>query len=126
MCNANKAAATVLGTVASVSSNYLTLNAGWNGAVSATKWLDGIVEWTNAEGQTEVRRILSVTGDTLTLGGLLRDLEAAMTVSVILGCNHQQGSGGDCGDLHNNIQNFGGCSWIPVKNPIGFGQNQFY
>ena len=123
MCNANKVAATVSGTVASVSSNTLVLNSGWNGAVSVSKWVDGLVEWTNAEGQTEVRRILSVTGDTLTLGGLLRDLEAAMVVSVIFGCNHQQT---DCGDLHNNIQNFGGCPWIPVKNPIGFGQNQFY
>lgn len=123
MCNANKAAATVFGTVASKSGTSITLSPGWNGAFSAAKFLEGMVEWTNDEGQVEIRKILSVSGNTLSLSGLLRDLDVAATVSVILGCDHTMDS--DCINLHNNIHNFGGCPWIPVKNPIGF-RNQYY
>lgn len=122
MCNASEAAATVSATVASVSGTSVVLNSGWNGAFVAAKFIEGMVKWSNAEGQIEARKILSVSGNTLMLGGLLRDLEASDTVSVILGCNHQMD---DCQNLHNNIHNFGGCPWIPVKNPIGF-RNQYY
>ena len=129
MCNASEAAATVSATVASLSGTSVTLNSGWNGAFTASKFTEGMVKWTNADGQVEVRKILSVSGNTLALGGLLRDLDASDTVSVILGCNHQMS---DCLSLHvnadgvtPNIQNYGGCEWIPVKNPIGF-RNQYY
>lgn len=127
MCNANKAAATVSATVASKANVSVTLNSGWNGAFTASKFTEGMLEWENDDGQVEIRKILSVSGDTLLLGGLLRDLEVAATVSVILGCNHRQGIGddGDCFTLHNNIHNYGGCDWIPLKNPIGF-RNQYY
>lgn len=126
MCNASEAAGTVLGTVVAVSGIFVQLSPGWNGAAPAVKFIEGMIKWTNADGQIEARKILSVTGDTLAVGGLLRDLTASMIISVIIGCNHLQGAGGDCSDVHNNIQNFGGCPWIPVKNPIGFGQNQYY
>lgn len=125
MCNASEAAATVSATVASVSGTSIVLNNGWNGAFAAAKFIEGMVKWANANGQIEARRILSVSGNTLSLGGLLRDLTVSATISVILGCNHRQGAGGDCSELHNNILNFGGCPWIPTKNPIGF-RNQFY
>lgn len=122
MCNASEAAGTVSATVASKSGTSITLAAGWEVAFDPAKFTEGMVKWTNADGQVEVRKILSVSGDTLALGGLLRDLDVSDTVSVILGCNHQMS---DCLDLHDNIQNFGGCPWIPTKNPIGF-RNQFY
>lgn len=122
LCNANEAAATVSATVASKSGTSITLNSGWNGAFAAAKFVEGKVKWTNAEGQIEVRKILSVSGNTLSLGGLLRDLDVSDTISVILGCNHQMS---DCEFLHNNIHNHGGCPWIPTKNPIGF-RNQYY
>lgn len=131
MCNASEAAATVSATVASKSGTSVTLNSGWEGSFDPAKFTEGMVKWTNDDGQVEVRKILSVSGDTLLLGGLLRDLEASDTVSVILGCNHLMD---DCENLHvnanspgdSNIQNFGGCPWIPLKNPIGFGKNQYY
>lgn len=123
MCNASEAAATVSATVASKSGTSLTLNSGWEGAFDPTKFVEGMIKWTNSNGMVEARKILSVTGNVLAIGGLLRDLEASDTVSVILGCNHQMS---DCADLHNNIQNHGGCPWIPLVNPIGFGRNQYY
>ncbi len=127
-CGASEAAATVSATIASISGLSITLTAGWEGAFAPAKFLEGMVKWANSRGEIETRKILRVTGNVLLLGGYLRDLAATDTVSVVLGCNHQHtapGLGGDCGDLHNNDQNFGGCKWIPVKNPIGF-RNQYY
>lgn len=121
-CQANRAAATVAGTVASISGTSATLSPGWSGAFDPTKFLEGMVEWTNATGGVEKRKILSISGNTLRLSGLLRDLSASDAVNVILGCNHQMT---DCEFIHNNIFNFGGCPWIPTKNPIGF-RNQYY
>lgn len=126
-CNANEAAATVTATVASVSGTTATLVAGWEGSFTPAKFAEGMFKWQNDDDQTEIRKILSVSGNVLSLGGVLRDLVAAMSVSVVLGCNHRKDTtdDGDCLTLHNNIQNYGGCDWIPVKNPIGF-RNQFY
>lgn len=128
MCNANEAAATVTATVASTSGTSVTLTAGWEGAFTPSKFTEGMFKWLNDDDQTEIRKILSVSGNTLALGGLLRDLAPAMSVSVVLGCNHRKDEtdSGDCLPLHNNIHNYGGCDWIPLKNPIGFGNNQFY
>ena len=125
-CNASKAAGTVTGTIASISGFNLTLNAGWNGAFTNTKFREGTVEWVNDDGGTEVRQIMAVAGNVITMSGPATDLAAAETVSVILGCNRlsrQPAAGGDCGDLHNNDQNFGGCKWIPTKNPVGNRNN---
>lgn len=123
MCNANKAAATVIGQVASISGTNVTLYPLWYGSFDPSKFTQGQFEWTNSEGRIEVRRILKlITTNTLSLGGLLRDLNVLDNVSVILGCNHQMD---DCLNLHNNIHNYGGCPWIPNKNPLGF-RNQYY
>lgn len=127
-CGASEAAATVTGTVASTSGLTVTLNSGWNGAFTNTKFIGGKVKWLNDDGAYEIRRVLNVSSDTLTLGGYIRDLVATDSISVILGCNHQQGisdSTGDCNNLHSNIQNYGGCDWIPTQNPVGT-YNNFY
>jgi hypothetical protein len=108
--------------VASKSGTSVTVASGWNGAFPAGGFREGIVEWTNDDGGTEKRKILSISGDTLSLGGLLRDLDAGDAVSIILGCNHQMS---DCEGLFNNIQNHGGCPWIPLKNPIGYRNNYY-
>jgi len=120
-CSANKAAATVTATVDSISGTSVTLDTGWN-AHDVSKYLGGMIEWTNDDGQQEMRTILRVTGDTLSCSGILRDLDVGATISVILGCSQQLG---DCKDLHNNIVNYGGQPWIPLKNPVGFYNNYY-
>ena len=122
-CRADKAAATVTTTVAGISGNSLTLPPGWNGAFSAAQFTEGMVEWTNDDGATERRKILSVSGNVLLIGGLLRDLDVSDSVNAVLGCNHQMS---DCQDVFDNIHNFGGCPWIPTKSPIGYPQNNYY
>jgi hypothetical protein len=101
----------------------VTLPSGWNGSWTASKFAQGMIEWTTDNGTKEIRRILRISGNTLTVSGLLRGLEPGQALSVILGCNHQTS---DCSGLHNNIHNFGGCPTIPTKNPLSPGVNNFY
>lgn len=126
-CRANKLAASVSTTVSSIDGSYVVLAPSWFGALDPAKFRSGLIEWTSPGGDKISRAILRVTdgggtGRTLLLGGLPVGLKAGSTVSLFLGCNHQMS---DCKDLHNNILNYGGCPWIPVKNPIG-NYNNFY
>lgn len=121
-CRADRAASSVTATVGIIAGTAITLNAGWHGSFPAVKFTEGLVEWLNDDGATERRKILSVSGNTLLLGGLPRDLEAGETITALLGCNHQMS---DCADLFHNIHNFGGCPWVPTQNPIGFRNNYY-
>lgn len=127
LCNADKTAATVTGTVDAIAGATVTLDAGWEGAFDPAKFLGGLLEWTPVDASTDRRTILRVSGDTLSLSGIPRNLELADSVDVILGCNHDAFTedGGDCQGLHDNILNYGGCKWIPTKNPIGTFNNYF-
>lgn len=114
-CRASKAAATVATTVASIDgTNVLTLASGWNGAFDAVSFLGGTFEWTSDVG-TEVRAIVSIETDTLVLDGPLGDLAATDAVNVILGCPRTLEA---CRDLHNNVNNYGGCPYIPYQNIV--------
>jgi hypothetical protein len=121
-CSANKATHSVSTTVSALSGTSITLPGGWNGSFDSSKFVEGVVEWINDAGGTERRKILKVTGNVLLLGGLLRDLDVGATITAALGCNHQMS---DCQNLFANIQNFGGCPWIPTENPIG-PRNNYY
>ena len=130
-CKADMSAATVTATVASVSGGTVTLVAGWNGAFAAAKFQNGgRLEWdTVDEGDHEIRTIRRVSGDVLTLNAPPRALTAGMTVSVLLGCNHQKT---DCAELHKetgtgnpNIVNYGGQTRIPTASPLGLRNNYF-
>lgn len=124
-CGADKASATVSATVDSVAGATVTLATGWEGAFAAEKFLRGMLEWTPADSSTERRTIVRISGDTLTLSGIPKGLEAADSVDVVLGCNHKAFAPvGDCEALHDNIQNFGGQPWIPVKNVVN--TNPYY
>lgn len=118
-CQADQAAATSAAIVASVTGNSVTLPSTWAAPALKPKYLGGMVTWTGSANQTERRMIVKVTGDTLLLAGLVRNLVPGQTINVVLGCNHKAGMGDDCVVLHNNIVNFGGAPWIPSQNPIG-------
>jgi hypothetical protein len=129
-CQADKPSKTVATTVSSIAGATVTLASGWKGALSAIaseKWLGGMLEWIGPGGSTVRRTILRVTGDTFMLSGIPQHLAASDAIDVVLGCNHlaYAEEGGDCLPLHNNILNFGGCRWIPLKNPIG-AYNNYY
>lgn len=134
-CKANKAAASRTVAVASVAGTTITLPGGWDTDERTSKYVGGLVEWQNSQGDNEVRTILKVTNlNKLSLSGFLRDLAPGTEVTVVLGCNHalymnDNGVGlnekTDCHFLHANIQNFGGCAFIPKKNPVGMLNNYY-
>lgn len=125
-CGANKVAATTTLTVTAVSSNVVTLP-DWTTDALKAKYRGGLLEWDTAEGVHETRTILQVNiiTNAVTLAGPARGLEAGMDADVIYGCNHKAGLEDDCIVLHDNIVNYGGCWWIPIKNPFGV-TNNFY
>ena len=122
-CNANKAAATISRTVSALFSNAIELPDSWESSPARKlKYANGMIEWTGA-GQTERRTILDVQSDNLLLlSGPVRNLIVGATVNISLGCNHKMD---DCASIHNNIVNFGGQPYIPLKNPVGI-RNNFY
>jgi hypothetical protein len=129
MCKANRTAATTSSTVSSIAGNVVTLPAGWNGARAAAKYAGGLLEWTTPEGNTEIRTIMRVIGNGLTINGLPIGLSVGTALLVSLGCAHTMD---DCQNLFvetgtglSNIVNYGGQPWIPTVNPIGYA-NQFY
>jgi hypothetical protein len=126
-CRADKASKTVTATVSAVNGASVTLVAGWNGAFAAAKFLGGLFEWVNDDGQTDRRTILRIAGNVLSLSGVVQGLDPGDDVDAIVGCNHKAyaAEDGDCQPLHDNILNFGGMRWIPVKNPIG-NYNNYY
>lgn len=128
-CKADRSAATTSSTVASIAGNVVTLPSGWNGARAAAKYAGGLLEWTTPEGNTEIRTIMRVIGNGLTINGLPIGLEIGTALLVSLGCNHTMD---DCQNLFiesgtglSNIVNYGGQPWIPTVNPIGYN-NQYY
>lgn len=122
-CQASKAAATVATTAEAVAGRTVTVPSGWPGAAASAEFLGGLVEWTTAAGNRELRTILRVTGGrTFLLSGLASDLAVAGAVDVVKGCAHTMTA---CTDVHANIHNFGGQPWIPLRSPFGF-RNEFY
>lgn len=126
-CKANKGAATFTVIPAVIGGNTIGLDAGWAPDSLLPGFSNGVIEWTTANGNVEIRSILDieVPGDgadhTLHMTGPTTGL-VAQSVRISLGCNHQMSH---CNDLHSNIQNFGGQPWIPGQNPIGGAVNTF-
>lgn len=91
------------------SGNILTLS----GSPSTNIFQGGFVRILNTK---QSRMILTYTGDALTLASGFTDISENDTVELFAGCNH---SFTDCRDKFNNVENFGGFPWIPLKNPMG-------
>lgn len=132
-CLANRAAATTPGVeVMSISGSTITLEDNWlpSGWAAAgktpAKFVGGLVTWTYASDAGDVtikRTVLRITGSAVVhIAGPTTGLEVGADVQLVLGCNHQMT---DCQTIHNNITNFGGQPFIPIKNPFGFSNN-FY
>jgi hypothetical protein len=113
-CGASQAAATVVRNVVSFSGSTLEFAPGWN-VQALTKYVGGMIMWPS--GAPTVRRtILRLPSATAVLiAGPPSGLAAGQAVDVVLGCNHQMD---DCASIHNNINNFGGQPYIPLKSPI--------
>lgn len=115
-CAANRANASYTATVATVGAKTLTFtDETWRAPREEVNFVGGILEWAGPFG-TETRMVVSFTGGVLTADGPITDVAVSDTVTVLLGCQRVMAS---CTALHNNINNYGGTPFIPVKNPIG-------
>lgn len=127
-CRADRDARTVVGIVTAVGDFSLTVSPGWND-VAVGKYVQGEVRWLLANGETQIRTIMRVVGNVLTLNGPTLGVAVTDVIDIAAGCNHQTSSiaagTGDCTVIHENGPNFGGCKWIPKSNPIGI-KNTFY
>lgn len=85
----------------------------------AEAYANGIARWVNSvNGRNEVRSILScVVNDdkfTILVSGAVRNVVGSFTITK--GCQYTERT---CTEWHNNILNYGGQNWIPLKNPVG-------
>lgn len=88
--------------------------------IGAEAYINGIMEWISTKtGRTEIRSVLGCVEEeddsiTITLSGPVSDIPG--TFSLVKGCNHTERT---CIEWHDNIVNYGGQIWIPVKSPLG-------
>ena len=120
-CRASRAAATRTSVASVVNGPLVTLPGSWAATDLKDKFVGGIAEWTDANGQKARRGIIRRDGDTLTLSSA-GPLLPGMSIDLILGCGKTMN---DCRGVHNNILNYGGQPEIPLVNPIGI-TNNFY
>lgn len=122
-CQASKAAATVTRLAANTSAGSVTLTSSLGDI--AQRYAGGLLEWTHSvTGKKEIRTIVSVSGNGLTLqvrGNLPGIANGTTSLSVVRSCNRQMSG---C-IQHSNILNYGGQPFIPRENPLS-DTNQFY
>lgn len=122
-CKANKNTLRLLLVPTLIGANFVRFASGWSGAIEREKYLGGYVEWTDNQGNTQIRTAINFgnTEDEIIIGNT-RNLDAGTELAFYAGCNRQTS---DCEILHNNIVNYGGQPWIPLENPVDF-KNRFY
>lgn len=113
-CQANRAAASTDCVVVEAAGSTVTLDSTWADITNKNKYVGGLFEWTGSLG-LETRMIVSVNASGVILDGPVVDLEATDAAKVVLGCGRVTT---DCVALHDNIVNFGGMPYIPIKNPL--------
>ncbi|MGV8959200.1 MAG: phage BR0599 family protein [Stenotrophomonas sp.] len=93
----------------------LTLTASAFGSLPAGRLAGGYVEWERGDGLTERRSIMAHAGSTIEINYGAQMLAPGVAVIAYPGCAH---TANDCKDYFNNMDRFGGCPYLPVKNPF--------
>ena len=68
----------------------------------------------------EFRQILEHTGDNIRILLPFPSSPLGLTAEVFAGCDHSIET---CSSKFNNVPNFGGFAWVPLKNPFSTGLN---
>lgn len=86
------------------------------------EFLGGTIEWETAVGRQEIRNVYGIgqvpnsTRIELVLSGPIETMPIDAVFSLYLGCDHVESV---CQNRFNNMVNYGGQPWIPLKNPVG-------
>jgi hypothetical protein len=109
-CKMVKAAWTSAATVKKIQGQIITLNSDNNS--------DGTLNGGEVKNVRtgEIRRIISNTAEVLRIGYKFIDIVDGDTLELTHGCNHARL--GDCKTKFNNVANYGGFDFIPLKNPF--------
>ncbi len=122
-CRANKEIHKRLLTPTFIGANFVRFSPGWSGAIAAEKYIGGFLEWTDSQGNTQIRTAVNFgANNNEIIIGTTRELDAGQQIALYAGCNRQTD---DCRILHNNYVNYGGQPYIPLENPVDF-KNRFY
>lgn len=86
------------------------------GFIEAASFSRGEISWTNTDtSQTEYRTIRQAVDNGSGLDIYCTYPPSGVTsFQIAMGCTHTETA---CSGWHNNIQNFGGQPWIPLKSP---------
>lgn len=122
-CRANPETHKKLLTPIFIGANFIRFANGWSGALSREKYIGGYVQWTDSQGNTQIRTAIDfgATENEIIIGNT-RNLETGQQLAFYVGCQRNED---DCRNLHNNIVNYGGQPDIPLENPVDYS-NRFY
>lgn len=101
------------GNVSAVSGSVITVDG------AAASGLDFTGGFCTPVSTTDFRMILSQSGDDLTLLLPFQASPLSQNVQVFAGCDRL--AGGDCGQVFDNVINFGGFPFVPNRNPFRGG-----
>jgi len=110
-CNVNQEAYIHSGTLLSISGGT-NLTVGGAGNFPAGYFTGGMV----ISPDFGSRFITAHTSDQITISRPFQSLSGGETLRLYPGCDHLRET---CNVKFNNLDNFGGFPWIPVKNPFG-------
>jgi len=90
-----------------------------SGYLGAETYEGGLVSWVDEDGlqrKQTILRAVEVSGSLqITVNKALAPQGAFTDLTVRKGCNHTETA---CSTWHNNIQNYGGCPFIPLDTPL--------
>ncbi|MGA0610571.1 phage BR0599 family protein [Caldimonas sp. KR1-144] len=84
-------------------------------ALDAMPYPGGFVEWDRGAEGIERRFISGVSGLNLTLDRPFQGIPIGQAVTVSPGCDHTMAM---CDTVYDNLPNYGGFPFIPIKNPF--------
>ena len=112
-CGVTQASFQHVGLVSLVSDNEITIN-GLSGS-----GLDVTGGYLDDATNTEKRQILAVTGDVVTVLLPFENNPTGTSITAYAGCNRVVTS--DCSVVFSNEERFGGCAFVPNRNPFTAG-----
>lgn len=111
-CKVNPAAHRVAGTIGAINGFTLTIAAA--AGFPDGRLVNGVLEWTRADGIAEVRTIVAHAGSSVTVDYGTDTWSVGLAVSLLPGCRQ---SYDDCAGYFNNSINCGALEYIPKRNP---------
>lgn len=122
-CKADKEAHKRLLVPTFIGGNFVRFATGWSGAIAREKYIGGYIQWTDSQGNTQIRTAVDFgSTENEIIFGNTQNLSPGQQVAFYVGC---QRNVDDCRNLHNNIVNYGGQPDIPLENPVDYS-NRFY